>query len=231
MNYAGNGIVQTRQITFSDFPIDIIQEPAPVQKPAKKPRKPKVESVSPTEEMLEACGPCFFYGGCDVHPNHNLPQCKNDEAIKWAENCAFNPSENCKECEARPQCKKHTEKEYSCFNCKTCGHHKARKTFHETCPRLGELLFMKGTKSATVLMDETAGRHPCMFWISKEADRFGPCPEKNSMGTCMHGAYSCPHKTREARAAVGCTYPIQPPHYAGDSPLLKYPPKKARSLT
>jgi hypothetical protein len=75
-------------------------------------------------------------------------------------------------------------------------------------------------------MDETAGGHPCLFWISKEADRFGPCPEKNSMGTCMHGAYSCPHKTEEGRAAVGCTYPIQPPHYAGDSPVLKKPAKE-----
>ena len=111
--------------------------------------------------------------------------------------------------------------------CGTCGHHKGRKTFHDTCPRLCELMFKGGTKSAKVLMDETAGNHPCLFWISKEADQFGPCPEKNSMGTCMHGAYSCPHKTEEGRAAVGCTYPIQPPHYAGDSPVLKKPAKKA----
>ena len=105
--------------------------------------------------------------------------------------------------------------------CGTCGHHKGRKTFHETCPRLGELLFKGGTKSAKVLMEETAGHHPCLFWISKEADRFGPCPEKNSMGSCMHGAYSCPHKTEEARAAVSCTYPIQPPHFAVDTPMEK----------
>jgi hypothetical protein len=107
------------------------------------------------------------------------------------------------------------------WTCRTCGHHKGRKTFHETCPRLGELLFKGGNKSAKVLMDETAGNHPCMFWITKEADRFGPCPEKNSMGNCMHGAYSCPHKTEAEREAVGCTYPIQPPHYAGDSPRMK----------
>jgi len=50
--------------------------------------------------------------------------------------------------------------------CGTCGHHKGRKTFHESCPRLGELLFKGGTKSAKVLMEETA-RDPCEHWISK----------------------------------------------------------------
>ena len=116
--------------------------------------------------------------------------------------------------------------------CGTCGHHKGRKTFHESCPRLGELIFKGGTKSAKVLMEETAGGHPCLFWIPKGADRFGPCPEKNSMGGCMHGAYSCPHKTEEARAAVGCTYPIQPPHFAGDMPIMpKKKPKRSEADT
>ncbi len=50
--------------------------------------------------------------------------------------------------------------------CGTCGHHKGRKTFHETCPRLGELLFKGGTKSATVLMEETQ-RERCGHWIMK----------------------------------------------------------------
>ena len=51
--------------------------------------------------------------------------------------------------------------------CGTCGHHKGRKTFHEACPRLGELLFKGGTKSAKVLMDETASE-PCPHWIEKD---------------------------------------------------------------
>jgi hypothetical protein len=50
--------------------------------------------------------------------------------------------------------------------CGTCGHHKGRKTFHESCPRLGELLFKGGTKSAKVLMEETQ-REQCEVWISK----------------------------------------------------------------
>ena len=52
--------------------------------------------------------------------------------------------------------------------CGTCGHHKGRKTFHESCPRLGELLFKGGTKSAKVLMEETAAI-PCEHWIKKNA--------------------------------------------------------------
>lgn len=51
--------------------------------------------------------------------------------------------------------------------CGTCGHHKGRKTFHPSCPRLGELLFKGGTKSAKVLMQETE-RDRCEHWVSKE---------------------------------------------------------------
>lgn len=50
--------------------------------------------------------------------------------------------------------------------CGTCGHHKGRKSFHETCPRLGELLFKGGTKSAKVLMEETQ-RDRCEHWVEK----------------------------------------------------------------
>jgi len=50
--------------------------------------------------------------------------------------------------------------------CGTCGHHKGRKTFHDSCPRLGELLFKGGTKSAKVLMEETQGEQ-CDAWLSK----------------------------------------------------------------
>lgn len=53
--------------------------------------------------------------------------------------------------------------------CGTCGHHKGRKTFHPTCPRLGELLFKGGTKSAKVLMEETQ-RERCEHWIVKQSE-------------------------------------------------------------
>lgn len=53
--------------------------------------------------------------------------------------------------------------------CGICGHHKGRKTFHDTCPRLNELLFKGGTKSAKVLMEETT-RERCPLAI--------PRPEK-----------------------------------------------------
>jgi len=50
--------------------------------------------------------------------------------------------------------------------CGTCGHHRGRKSFHESCPRLDELVFKKGPKSAKVLMEETQ-REKCEHWISK----------------------------------------------------------------
>ena len=57
--------------------------------------------------------------------------------------------------------------------CGTCGHHKGRKTFHESCPRLSELLFKGGTKSAKVLMDETAAT-PCEHWTDIPGDLYVP---------------------------------------------------------
>jgi hypothetical protein len=41
------------------------------------------------------------------------------------------------------------------ISCTTCGHHKGHKTFKESCPRVKELLFLGGNKSATQVMDET----------------------------------------------------------------------------
>jgi len=52
--------------------------------------------------------------------------------------------------------------------CGTCGHHKGRKTFYDSCPRLGELLFKGGTKSAKVLIEETQVDR-CEHWT-------GPIP-------------------------------------------------------
>jgi len=40
-------------------------------------------------------------------------------------------------------------------SCLTCGHHKGRKSFAETCPRKDELLFNGGTRSASQLMSLT----------------------------------------------------------------------------
>jgi hypothetical protein len=57
--------------------------------------------------------------------------------------------------------------------CGTCGHHKGKKTFHESCPRLGELLFKKGTKSAKVLMEETQ-RENCEHWTDIPGDLYVP---------------------------------------------------------
>jgi hypothetical protein len=52
-------------------------------------------------------------------------------------------------------------------SCLTCGHHKARKTFHETCPRLPDLMFKGGTYSAEQLMKETL-LQGCYHWMVKE---------------------------------------------------------------
>ncbi len=59
---------------------------------------------------------------------------------------------------------------YTQHCCGTCGHHKGRKTFHDSCPRIGELLFKKGTKSAKVLMEETQ-RENCGHWIVKPKEK------------------------------------------------------------
>ncbi|MDP3564919.1 MAG: hypothetical protein Q8R70_10565, partial [Methanoregula sp.] len=70
--------------------------------------------------------------------------------------------------------------------CGTCGHHKSRKTFYDSCPRLGELLFKGGTKSAKVLMDETAST-PCEHWTDIPGDLYAaenPCKEYGAGKNC-----------------------------------------------
>jgi len=98
--------------------------------------------------------------------------------------------------------------------CGTCGHHKGRKTFHDSCPRLGELLFKGGKKSAKVLMDETAAT-PCEHWTDVPGDLYaGKKPEKESttvycdgkdlspsLGTCPD---KCPYKVKE-KSSCGFT--------------------------
>jgi hypothetical protein len=88
-------------------------------------------------------------------------------------------------------------------SCGICGHHKGRKTFYETCPRLGDLLFKGGTKSAKVLMDETS-INSCEHWIQKPKKK---CQELNDVGGCMVGQ-DCSRKTEDERRAFGCHIPI-----------------------
>jgi transcriptional regulator with XRE-family HTH domain len=74
-------------------------------------------------------------------------------------------------------------------HCGTCGHHKTKKTFKESCPRLPELMFKGGKLSAAELMSET-GRLSCDHWITipdprcKECSAFDGCqshdPEKEN---------------------------------------------------
>ncbi|HOX36267.1 MAG TPA: DNA methyltransferase, partial [Methanoregulaceae archaeon] len=78
-------------------------------------------------------------------------------------------------------------------SCGTCGHHKGRKTFHDSCPRLGELLFKGGTKSAKVLMEETA-REKCEQWIRKDDGE----AEAPVCKDCSHRA-ECQHHDPESR--------------------------------
>jgi site-specific DNA-methyltransferase (adenine-specific) len=109
-------------------------------------------------------------------------------------------STDCRECERFEQCTSH-DPHAGCLDavkaiekapapsggptlgtCGTCGHHKGRKTFHETCPRLGELLFKGGTKSAKVLMEETQ-RERCEHWIDK---MYRPEPNKGKTPSEVH---------------------------------------------
>lgn len=67
-------------------------------------------------------------------------------------------------------------------SCGTCSHHKGRKTFHESCPRLSELLFKGGTKSAKVLMDETSIER-CEHWTAKLDHRCHGCGSSKTCNT------------------------------------------------
>jgi len=87
--------------------------------------------------------------------------------------------------------------------CGNCGHHKARKTFHESCPRLPDLMFKGGKLSADQLMNETACEKKCDHWFPKEDKGKGKPEEKvitcyysgkdlsPSLGTCP---VKCPYR-------------------------------------
>ena len=80
--------------------------------------------------------------------------------------------------------------------CGTCGHHKGRKTFHESCPRLGELLFKGGTKSAKVLMEETQ-RTACEHWVVKgstPAEIYGSDKKEIPSPSAETCPGNCPYK-------------------------------------
>lgn len=82
----------------------------------------------------------------------------------------------------------------SCGSCGSCGHHKGRKTFYEACPRLGELLFKGGTKSAKVLMQETS-REACSGWVVRDTR----CKDCQSAPTCRT---HCPETALEGMGCV-----------------------------
>lgn len=127
----------------------------------KQPPEKKVARESCVGCMHHNCGPDKKPGGPCLHPEEGIPGFYNRP---MRECYTKKPRKNARPPDAGtgggPQpIQKGT--------CGTCGHHKGRKTFHESCPRLGELLFKGGTKSAKVLMQETE-RESCGHWISKE---------------------------------------------------------------
>jgi len=50
--------------------------------------------------------------------------------------------------------------------CGTCRHHRGHKSFEETCPRVNELLFRQGIRTATQIMDDTKA-NGCLYHKSK----------------------------------------------------------------
>jgi hypothetical protein len=55
-------------------------------------------------------------------------------------------------------------------NCIHCGDHEGRKTFSESCPRVNELMFRKGDKSATQIMQDTL-HNGCLHFYHKGGER------------------------------------------------------------
>ena len=53
-------------------------------------------------------------------------------------------------------------------HCGSCGHKGLRKWFKETCPRVDELLFRGGNKSATQIIEDTKA-NGCLHYCSKQA--------------------------------------------------------------
>jgi len=107
-------------------------------------------------------------------------------------------------------------------SCGTCGHHKGRKTFHETCPRLGELLFKGGDKSAKVLMEETA-RTKCEAWISK-ADKI---PNITWCSTIRN----CPSLDWEGGICTKTGKKLTEQNYCPTQHLIGEKPEKKRSAS
>jgi hypothetical protein len=141
-------------------------------------KRSRIDKPSPDiKAEPAACRDCHVSPCCENHDPH--AGCEN-EALKSAEfdrDCIF--------CAVKMSCKHYGKPANNCLRkdpapepfvqhcCWTCGHHKGRKTFHDSCPRLGELLFKGGTKSAKVLMDETAAT-PCGYWTDIPGDLYVP---------------------------------------------------------
>jgi hypothetical protein len=133
----------------------------------------------------------------------------------------------CLDCEGRDECETHDPRAgcledlndknlpdsdqshpYVQHCCGTCGHHKGRKTFHESCPRLGELLFKGGEKSAKVLMEETQ-REICKHWIEKwdEQNENPPCKE---FDRCTPADRDRCENILKTTRKVKCLAPVRP---------------------
>jgi hypothetical protein len=113
---------------------------------------------APAEEFVTVCPNVKSCRECPVKSVCGVPFDRDCIFCAVKLNCKHygKPANNCLRKDPAPQ-------PYVQHCCGTCGHHKGRKTFHDSCPRLGELLFKGGTKSAKVLMDETAATE-CEHW-------------------------------------------------------------------
>ena len=67
--------------------------------------------------------------------------------------------------------------------CGNCGHHKGRKTFHESCPRLPDLMFKGGKLSAHDLMEEIQ-RDDCPHKIPKCQENKKSASKKSKKQEC-----------------------------------------------
>ncbi len=137
-----------------------------VEKECQEPDDPTKEAR--TVELSSICFDCPALDKCKSHDPH--AGCMNELAETVAPGYPTSiGGPLCKTC-GWPEAPA-PGKERSCI---TCGHHKGRKTFAETCPRKGELLFLGGTKSAAQLMTETA-TEGCKDAIPKPDPRCTSC--------------------------------------------------------
>ncbi len=170
-------------------------------------------------EVVSACLDCQALDKCKSHDPH--AGCMNELAETVAPGYPTSiGGPICKTC-GWPETQE--PEPYIQHCCGTCGHHKGRKTFHETCPRLGELLFKGGTRSAKVLMEETQ-RENCEGWISK-AERIPNVTWCSTIRNCPSLDWEGGICTKTGKKLTDQTYcPTQ--HQVGEKPEA---PKKPAS--